>query len=78
MHRLFDPDSFHFACTCSVERTRNMLLSLGKIEIEFMLDEQDKIAITCEFCNFQYQFDKVDLVLLFKDSDSQPISPTRH
>ena len=55
-----------------------MLLSLGKIEIDAMLEEQDEIAITCEFCNFQYQFDKVDLELLFKDNDSQPISPTRH
>ncbi len=76
--RLFEPDSIRFACTCSLERTRNMLLSLGKAEIDAMLKEQDEIAITCEFCNYQYQFDKVDLALLFNDNDTQPISPTRH
>ena len=76
--RLFDPDSVRFACSCSLERTRDMLLSLGKNEIDSMLEEQDEISITCEFCNFRYQFDKVDLELLFNDGDSQPISPTRH
>jgi len=76
--RLFEPDSVRFACTCSLERTRDMLLSLGKSEIDAMLEEQDEIAITCEFCNYQYQFDKVDLALLFNVKETQPISPTRH
>ena len=76
--RLFEPDVVRFACTCSLERTHDMLLSLGKTEIDAMLEEQDEIAITCEFCNYQYQFDKVDLALLFNDKETQPISPTRH
>ena len=76
--RIFDPDPVRFYCSCSVERTRDMLLSLGKAEIEIMLEEQDEVSITCEFCNSQYQFDKVDLGALFSDSEASPVSPTRH
>ncbi|MDH5356011.1 MAG: Hsp33 family molecular chaperone HslO [Gammaproteobacteria bacterium] len=76
--RVFDPDPVEFACSCSVERTRDMLLSLGKSEIDAIIEEQEEVSITCEFCNSRYQFDKVDLGALFNDSDASQISPTRH
>lgn len=76
--RLFEPESVDFACTCSLARTRDMLVSLGKNEIDELIAEQQEVSITCEFCNQHYQFDKVDLELLFKRDEILPLSDTRH
>jgi len=76
--RLFAADSLRFACSCSPDRIRDMLISLGKSEIDDMIAEQEEVSITCEFCNRDYQFDRIDLGLLFQDSESLPLSSTRH
>ena len=76
--RLFEANTVDFACTCSLERTRDMLISLGKAEVDDMIAKQEKVSITCEFCNQHYPFDSVDLELLFKRDADQPISATRH
>lgn len=75
---LFEPTPIRFACTCSRERTRDMLISLGKAEIDDMIASQQKASISCEFCSSQYQFDKVDLELLFQDSELILTSSTQH
>jgi len=76
--RLFDSNVIKFACSCSPQRTRDMLISLGKTEIEEIINEQDEVNITCEFCNAQYAFDSVDLGQLFLDNDFIEPSSTRH
>ena len=76
--RLFEGEAMEFACTCSSGRIRDMLISLGESEVETILREEGEVAVTCEFCNARYQFDGVDLALMFKEDDIPPISPTRH
>ncbi len=76
--RLFEPAPIQFSCTCSMERTRDMLISLGKAEIDNMIASRDEVSITCEFCNQQYQFDKVDLVLLFQGNETVLSNSTKH
>ena len=76
--RLFDADVISFACSCSPRRTRDMLISLGKSEVEETINEQNQIIITCEFCNAQYSFDSVDLKQIFLDNDHIEPSTTRH
>lgn len=76
--RLFDAAPVTFACTCSSDRIRDMLASLGKDEVASILEDEGEIAVTCEFCNARYAYDRVDLTLLFNDSEFQSISPTRH
>jgi len=76
--RLFEASKIEFSCTCSLERTRDMLVSLGKAEIDDMIAEQEEVSITCEFCNQHYAFDKVDLELLFIPDESLPLSTTQH
>ena len=76
--RLFNSNVISFACSCSPQRTRDMLVSLGKAEIEEIIIEQNEINITCEFCNAKYTFDSVDLGQLFRDNDFIEPSSTRH
>ena len=57
-----------FACTCSRERVGDMLRSLGREEIESILEEQGQVEIGCDFCGQHYQFDPIDAAELFMDS----------
>jgi molecular chaperone Hsp33 len=75
---LFESTAIKFACACSQQRSRDMLVSLGKDEVDNIIEEQNEVTITCEFCNANYRFDKVDLEQLFSSSDFSSPSPTRH
>jgi molecular chaperone Hsp33 len=54
-----------FACTCSRERIGRMLNSLGRDEVDSIIEELETVTVTCDFCNRQYSFDAVDVVQLF-------------
>jgi molecular chaperone Hsp33 len=69
--RLFEPQHPSFACSCSAERVRAMLKSLGREEAESILAERADIEIACDFCGTQYRFDAVDVGELFAPPTSQ-------
>lgn len=69
----------HFACTCSRERIGRMLVSLGREEVDSIIDEQGTVTVTCDFCSRQYTFDAVDTEQLFTSGNTaQPDEATRH
>lgn len=75
--RLFTPETFRYRCTCSRERTAAMLRTLGEVEIQEILDQQEAAHVDCEFCGHRYIFDPIDLAGLFK-STMPDTSATRH
>ncbi len=69
----------HFACTCSRERIGRMLVSLGREEVDSIIDEQGTVTVTCDFCSRQYTFDAVDVTQLFTRGDTaQADAANRH
>lgn len=76
--RLFEADAISFVCGCSRQRTRDMLVSLGRVEIDDIIREQTEIAIICEFCNARYAFDNVDVEQLFPGQEYLTADQTRH
>lgn len=69
----FEPLEPRFACTCSRDRVRAMLLGLGKAEVEGIVAERGEVEIGCDFCGAQYRFDAVDVGSLFVPAaDRQP------
>ncbi|OSZ76037.1 Hsp33 family molecular chaperone HslO [Hydrogenophaga sp. IBVHS1] len=76
--RRFEPltgaEGPRFACTCSRERVGNMLRSLGRDEVESILEEQGQVEVGCEFCGAQYRFDPVDAAQVFLQPELQPPS----
>lgn len=58
-----------FVCQCSRERIANALISLGKAEIEDMIETEGKAEAQCHFCNEKYQFSREDLEELAKQAD---------
>ncbi|OMP66818.1 Hsp33 family molecular chaperone HslO [Domibacillus epiphyticus] len=57
-----------FECTCSKERFANAIVSLGKDEIQEMIDEDGGAETQCHFCNEQYIFSKEDLEQMKKEA----------
>ena len=50
-----------FYCNCSKERVKNAVVSVGKKEIEEMIQEGEPIEVNCHFCNSHYLFDVEEL-----------------
>jgi molecular chaperone Hsp33 len=69
--RLFEPQAPAFACRCSRERVRGMLLSLGREESESLIAERGEVEVGCEFCGLQYRFDAVDIGEMFTAPGAQ-------
>lgn len=63
--RLFAPKTAAFQCSCSTERTRDLLKSLGQSECDASLNDHGVIEITCQFCNQVYTFTPRDINQLF-------------
>ena len=68
----FEPLAPRFACTCSTERVKGMLTSLGEEEVQDILAEQGQVEVGCDFCGRQYRFDAVDVGELFTPGQNQP------
>ena len=63
--RVFQPERWGFACTCSRGRVRTTLRALGRSECDSILRDEGAIDVTCEFCGASYGFDAVDVAELF-------------
>jgi len=68
----FQPLTPRFACTCSRERVRSMLESLGREEVDGIVAERGNVEVGCEFCGTQYRFDAVDAAELFTPPGNHP------
>jgi molecular chaperone Hsp33 len=67
--RLLELNSVRFECSCSRQRTERALISLGRAELESILEEQGKVELDCQFCMQQYQFNAADIAALFDQPD---------
>lgn len=45
-----------FVCNCSKNRVSKALISVGKKELQEMIDEGNDIEVNCHFCNTDYKF----------------------
>ncbi|WP_415899470.1 Hsp33 family molecular chaperone HslO [Neptuniibacter sp. QD48_11] len=66
--RLYEPDDVRFKCTCSRQRSEASLKLIDKAELLEVLEEQGKVAVNCQFCNAQYDFDAADIEALFAEN----------
>ena len=45
-----------FSCNCSKDRVRKALISIGREELQSMIDDGETIEVNCHFCNKNYNF----------------------
>lgn len=64
---LFDEIDVDYHCTCSEERMKNALKSIGQKDLTKLFEEQvaegkpEELEIVCRFCNSKYKFKPTDL-----------------
>lgn len=76
--RLFESRPVILRCRCSHGRISEMLLNLGRDEVQSIVVEQGRVEIECGFCGKQYHYDAAEVAQLFAASDSPPGSESRH
>lgn len=45
-----------FYCNCSKERVAKAVMSIGKADLQEMIDDNEPIEVNCHFCNTHYNF----------------------
>ena len=50
-----------YKCDCSKERMERAIISLGKGQIQSIIDETGEAEICCHFCDRRYTFGEEDL-----------------
>lgn len=55
-----------FFCDCNKEKVEKVITSIGKKEIQEMIDEGKEIEVNCQFCNSHYTFSVEELKGLLK------------
>lgn len=58
---LLEKQEIAFHCSCSREKAERVFLTMGRDELQRLLDEQGGAEITCEFCRERYPFDRQSL-----------------
>ena len=59
-----------FSCNCSKERIEKAIVSIGKKEIQAMIDDGKDIEVKCHFCNTAYQYTVEELKALLKKAQN--------
>ncbi|MHA2939385.1 Hsp33 family molecular chaperone HslO [Vibrio sp. RC27] len=59
--RLFDPQEVAFHCGCSRERSGAAIITIDPAEIAEILEEDGKIAMHCDYCGSNYEFNKTQI-----------------
>lgn len=58
---ILDERSIEWECDCSRERMEAALVSLGKDDLNHIIEEDGKAELTCSFCRSSYTFNKEEL-----------------
>ncbi len=60
------PAQFH--CNCSKEHVAKAVISVGKKEIQSMIDDGEDIEVNCHFCNTNYKYTVDELKEMLKEA----------
>ena len=62
--RLMEEQPVGYECKCSRSKVASALVSLGRDELDRLIREEEKIDVTCQFCDKIYTFTRKDLETL--------------
>jgi len=66
-----DVTQVQFACNCSKERVEKVLVSLGKEDLQEMIEENKEVELHCHFCGANYTFSIDELKEIMEESKSK-------
>ncbi len=56
-----------YACNCSKERVTRVIASIGRKDLQEMIDDQEPIEVNCQFCDKRYMFTPEELRKLLQE-----------
>lgn len=59
--QIYDRSPIQFSCSCSQDRVEKTLISLGKDEVDALINELGRAEVVCHFCNEKYILEKDEL-----------------
>lgn len=62
--KILDRQELSFECDCSKERMEEAIYSVGKEELDTMIEEDHGCEIKCHFCNTAYNFSEEELIAI--------------
>lgn len=66
-----DTMSTNFQCNCDKARVEKALISIGKKDIQEMIDDNKPIEVKCQFCNKAYEFGIEELEIIRDTSQAK-------
>ncbi len=60
--QILEEKEVNYHCYCSEERTKKILLALGRKELEAMKKEGETAKVECHFCNCKYEMNIAELL----------------
>ena len=60
-----------YRCYCTRDRVSRALISMGREELENMIEEQHGAELTCQFCDRVYKYSEEDLRQLLRDASGE-------
>ena len=60
------PTQFH--CNCSKERVEKAVASVGREDLQAMIDDGEDIEVKCDFCNSTYKYTVDELIEILNES----------
>ncbi len=70
-HTLLSKYPVRFECNCTREQTRGLLVSLGREELEAILEHEGQAVVNCQFCHEEYVFDREELENILSVMDEE-------
>lgn len=68
---VLDEAEVGYRCTCSRERTRGVLMSVGEEELKIIAEEDGKAELACSFCDNKYLFEKPELYEIIEEINAK-------
>ena len=67
--KITDEITPEYKCDCNKERIERAIISLGRQEIEDILEKEKKAEVTCYFCNKEYKFEEAELKAILSKNE---------
>ena len=63
----FDPEPVTFQCSCSRERMKKAIRTMGESDALFIISQKQSIEVNCDFCHNKTSFSRDDVQQIFAE-----------
>lgn len=64
--QILDEETIEWECTCSREKMEQVLISIGRNDLESIVSEGDDVEVVCDYCKNKYTFTPEEINDLYK------------